>query len=195
MKSWEDAPGCFDWEQTYRDIINSQSGGILVEVGTYLGRSLCCLGKLAKESGKPFKVVGVDHCVGSGIENGKDNHIEAIREGGGNFAGQLVQNIIDCGLQDVISVIVSDSSTAASFFPDNILSMVFLDAQHTYLSLKKDIECWLPKVRIGGVIGGDDMGTPECQTRIWPDVKRAVDEMLPGWVYSPHDAWIYHKRG
>ena len=80
------------------------------------------------------------------------------------------------------------------FFLSFSLSMVFLDTQHTYISLKKEILAWLPKVRIGGVIGGDDVGVPNEEARVWPEVKQAVDELLPGWVYSPHDAWIFHKR-
>lgn len=195
MKTHRDILGWYDWEVTYQDIINSLSGGILVEVGNYLGRSLCHLGQLAKDSGKPFKVVGVDTCRGTGIENGIDNHSQAIQDGGGNFAGQLVQNVIECDLSKVVSLLIADSITASQLFADNSLSMVFLDAAHDYLSLKKDILAWLPKVRLGGIIGGDDIGVPNEEVRVWPDVKVVVDELLPGWVYSPHDAWLYTKRG
>lgn len=194
MKTYEDIPGWFDWSETYDNIINSQSGGLLIEVGTYLGRSLCYLGQKVKESGKSFKVIGVDHCRGSGIENGRDNHGEAVQEGGGNFAGQLLTNILECGLKDIVSLIIADSSTAADIFADNSISMVFLDASHDYHSLSTDILDWLPKVRIGGVIGGDDVGVPGEVIRVWPDVKIVLDELLPGWVYSPHDAWIFTKR-
>lgn len=195
MKSWEDIPGWFDFSETYDSIIISQPGGLLVEVGTYLGRSLCYLGQKVKESGKSFNVVGVDHCRGSGVENGRDNHCEAVQESGGySFAGQLVQNILECGLQGTVSLLIADSSTAANMFADNSLAMLFLDASHDYSSLKKDILDWLPKVKIGGVIGGDDVGVPGEIVRVWPDVKVVLDELLPGWVYSPHDAWIYTKR-
>ncbi len=194
MKTWQDIPGWFDWIETYDNIVTSQSGGILVEVGAYLGRSGCYLGQKVKESGKPFKVILVDHCIGSGIENGNDNHSLAVQEGGGSFAGQLLRNVLDCGLKDTVSLMVMDSLLAASLFPANSLSMVFLDSRHDYLFLKEEIATWLPKVKIGGVIGGDDMGVPGEVERVWPDVKLAVDEILPGWVYSPHDAWVYHKR-
>lgn len=194
MRSWEDIPGWFDWIETYDKIVNSQPGGIIVEVGCYLGRSLCYLGKKAKESGKPFKIIGVDHCLGSGIENGKDNHLDAVKDGGGTFAGQLLYNILACDLQDTISLIVSDSATAANLFPDNYLTCVFLDAGHSYEEVKQNILEWLPKVKVGGILSGDDMGVPGEQIRVWPGVKQACDELLPGWLYSPHDAWLFTKK-
>ena len=58
--TWEDIPGWFDWPQLYDHVVSRYDGGILVEVGNYLGRSLCYLGDQVKRSGKPFYVVGVD---------------------------------------------------------------------------------------------------------------------------------------
>ena len=40
---------------------------------------------------------------------------------------------------------------------DHSLDFVFLDASHEYKDVKDDIEHWLPKVKIGGTLGGDDM--------------------------------------
>lgn len=194
MKSYLDIPGWFDWVETYKRIIRELPGGILVEVGCYLGRSLCCLGQLAKESGKPFKVIGVDHCLGSGEENGKDHHSEAVRNGGGNFASQLLRNVLDCELMGTVSLILSNSTTAANFFPDNSLQMVFLDAQHEYQSVKTDILAWLPKVKRGGIIGGDDMGVPGEAFPVWPGVRDGVNACLKNWEYTPHDAWLWYKR-
>ena len=98
--TWEDIPGWFDWEVFYRNVIANYPGGTLVEVGFYLGRSLCFLESVVRESGKPFRVVGVDHCLGSGIENGVNNHLEAVQNGKGSFVGQLYNNIRACGYED-----------------------------------------------------------------------------------------------
>ena len=65
-----------------------------------------------------------------------------------------------------------ESSTDASKkIDDNYLDLVFIDAEHTYDSLKKDIETWSPKVKNGGIISGHDYGHGN-----FPDVKRLVDE-------------------
>lgn len=62
------------------------------------------------------------------------------------------------------------SDNAAARFEDNQLDFVFIDANHTYEFVKKDIEVWYAKVRSGGLICGDDYATAH------PGVKQAVDE-------------------
>lgn len=190
--NWEQIPGWFDWSVVYQEVVDKYDGGFLVEVGTYLGRSLCCLGEMVKQSGKPFHVIGVDWCVGSGVENGHNSHEEAVQEGLGSFAGTLHRNIIACGLQDVVTLIVADSKRAANLFRSDSLTMVCLDGRHDYESVKSDILKWLPRVRPGGVLMGDDMGVPD-EVPVWPGVRKAVEELLPGHQYKPHDAWYYEK--
>jgi hypothetical protein len=196
--TWEDISGWFDFYTLYDDVVNTLPGGVLVEVGCFLGRSLCYLGAKAKESGKTFRVVGVDHCRGSGKEGTTqtDHHHTAVDRGGGTFAGELHRNVIECGLADTVSVLVADSTVAASLFAPRSLGMVFLDAKHDYGGLRKDVEAWLPKIDRGGFLAGDDVGVPDDspQERIWPDVKVVLDDTLPGWQYVPHDAWKYEVR-
>lgn len=185
--TWDDIPGWFDFASAYEDAAAELPGGTLVEVGCYLGRSLVYLAGAARRSGKPFRVVGVDWCRGSGVENGHDNHADALARGEGTLAGQLHRNLIACGVSDVAAVLVADSRRAADLFPDGSLAMVFLDAGHDYESVKADIAAWLPKVRPGGWLGGDDY----CD--VWPGVKRAVAELLPGAAPWSHDSWRWVK--
>lgn len=195
--NWQMIPGWFDWQETYKSVVDLYRGGILIEVGTYLGRSLCCLGQMVKESGKPFQVVGVDWCVGSGPEtDGKgetrNHHAEAVQEGLGSFAGTLHKNVMECGLSEIVSILVADSIQASKLFLDNTLTMVWLDSRHDKDHLKREIQAWLPKVQLGGCIGGDDMGVPG-EAPVWPGVKAAVQESLPNFHYVPHDCWCYYK--
>ena len=154
-----------------------EDGSRFVEVGNYLGRSICSLGELVQQSGKHFSVIGVDTCRGSGIEGPKqkDYHAAAVAEGGGTFAGTLHRNVINCGLADRISLIVADSITAASFFADRSIAWVHLDARHDPEPLIADINAWLPKVRSGGWLSGDDYDEVK-----WPEVVATIDEILPG---------------
>lgn len=191
--TYEDIPGWFDWPQYNEKLVRELSGGCLLEVGTYLGKSLCHLGQLVKDSGKHFTVIGVDTCRGSGVENGHDHHAGAVNEGNGTFAGQLHRNIIACGLQDVITVIIADSARASQLFADGTLASVFLDAAHDEDSVTNDIRYWFPKVQWGGYIGGDDMGVPGEAEPVWPGVKAAVSWCLPRFEYYPHDAWFFRK--
>lgn len=53
-------------------------------------------------------------------------------------------------------------------FEDNSLDFVYIDANHEYEYVKKDIEAWYNKVKVGGILSGHDYNTD--------GVKRAVDE-------------------
>jgi len=174
---WHDIDGWFTWRSAQEEAVNSFSDGSrFVEVGTYLGRSLCSLGEVVERSGKNISVVGVDTCLGSGPEGsrGKDYHGDAVAEGGGTFAGALHKNVIDCGFGEKITLIISDSVSAARLFGDASLEWVHLDARHDYASVKNDIEAWLPKVKIGGWLSGDDYDEQK-----WPEVVKAVSDTLP----------------
>lgn len=49
-----------------------------------------------------------------------------------------------------------DSENASSFFNDESFDFVYIDANHSYEYVKKDIELWYPKVRKGGILSGHD---------------------------------------
>ena len=48
------------------------------------------------------------------------------------------------------------SEQAAPAMPDETLDFCYIDADHRYEAVKRDIEMWLPKVRPGGLICGHD---------------------------------------
>jgi hypothetical protein len=175
---WHEIDGWFRWRSAQEEAVHRfPEGSRLVEVGTYLGRSLCSLGEVVELSGKRFTVIGVDTCRGSGPEgpHGTDYHGAAVTEGGGTFAGALHRNILDCGYGDAISLIIADSVTASAFFADRSIDWVHLDARHNSASLKADITAWLPKVAHGGWLSGDDYDPLK-----WPEVVQAVADLLPG---------------
>ena len=85
---WSDIAGWFQWRSAQEAAVRYFPGGsCFVEVGTYLGRSLCSLGEVVQQSGKIFTVIGIDTCRGSGPEGyrNKDYHAAAA-EGGGRRA-------------------------------------------------------------------------------------------------------------
>jgi cephalosporin hydroxylase len=174
---WRDIPGWFQWRSGQEEAARRfPDGSRFVEVGNFLGRSLCSLAEVARESGKSFAIIGVDHCRGSGLEGprGRDYHGAAVAAGGGTLAGALHKNIIDCGYGEAISLVVADSVAASRLFPDRSIEWVHLDARHDLEQVKADIAAWLPKVKAGGWLSGDDYDEVK-----WPDVVRAVHELLP----------------
>ena len=73
---------------------------------------------------------------------------------------------------------------AAAQFEDQSLDLVYIDGDHTYEGVVKDLAAWLPKVRRGGILCGDDIG--------WPGVKMAVDEFF---LKLGRNYQIIHKNG
>lgn len=176
--NWDDIPGWFQWRSAQEEAaFRFADGSRFVEVGSFLGRSLCSLAEVVTRSRKAITLIGVDTCRGSGVEGpaAKNYHGAAVAEGGGTFAGTLHRNIIACGYGDLLSVIVADSVTASTFFADRSIEWVHLDARHTREHVKADIMAWLPKVKADGWLSGDDYDETK-----WPDVVNAVNELLPG---------------
>lgn len=192
---WQEIEGWFRWRSAQEEAVERfPAGSSFVEVGTYLGRSLCSLGEVVERSGKSFTVIGVDTCRGNGPEGrqGKDYHGAAVARGGGSFAGALHRNVLDCGYGDAITLIIADSVAASRLFTDASLDWVHLDARHDYASVQADILAWLPKIRPGGWLSGDDYDELK-----WPEVVRAVGELLPGAsVWSTGQwRWIASESG
>jgi len=72
-------------------------------------------------------------------------------------------------------IIKGYSNEFVSFFPDNFFDFIYIDANHKYKEVKKDIELWYPKLKSGGLFSGHDYLDrldPECDF----GVKSAVDE-------------------
>lgn len=49
-----------------------------------------------------------------------------------------------------------DSPLAAQEFADNSFDFVHIDAGHTDVAVREDLEAWWPKLRSGGLFSGDD---------------------------------------
>lgn len=72
--------------------------------------------------------------------------------------------------QSKCKIIRKKSFDAVSEVPDQ-LDLVFIDGNHSYEYVKKDIDLWLPKVRKGGILSGHDYDLNN-----FPDVTKAVKE-------------------
>lgn len=64
------------------------------------------------------------------------------------------------------TMLVMDTAAAAERIPDESLDFVFIDCDHSYEGVKRDIELWGPKVRIGGMITGHDINLESVQRAV-----------------------------
>jgi len=75
------------------------------------------------------------------------------------------------------------SDYAATLIKDGSLDFVFIDAQHDYDSVKKDIYLWMPKIKPNGLLCGHDY-QPKFQ-----GVIQAVKELTNTPLLGSNDTW------
>ena len=83
------------------------------------------------------------------------------------------------GFEDRASMLRMKSKEGSELFADNSLDFVYIDANHTYQSVKDDIEYWYPKVKTGGLFMGHDYihdnlyneGHKDIPISLWSDTE------------------------
>jgi precorrin-6B methylase 2 len=123
-------------------------GGQVADVGCWSGLSSVVLGLLGKQ--KNFKVKAIDWFKGS-----PKTSLEAAAKEIDVYE-VCKANMRYFELLDVVEIIPEDSVTAASKFSDASFDFVFIDGNHQYLQVLRDIDAWWPKVKSGGVLSGHD---------------------------------------
>lgn len=88
-----------------------------------------------------------------------------------------------------VTLLRMTSLEAIPHTPGNF-DLVFIDANHEYTQVKKDILAWLPKVRPGGILAGHDYA-PDIP--MFFGVKQAVDELFGNRVMLGKDRLWIHK--
>lgn len=88
------------------------------------------------------------------------------------------------------------SEEAVKSFPDGSLDFVYIDANHDYENVKRDIELWSKKVKEGGIVAGHDYVKRKGQGHLY-GVVQAVDELgedLTIWRGDKSPSWSFIKR-
>lgn len=168
----------FSFKDFYRYIATIEGYKTYVELGVWKGHSISFLADRLR-SNTDCKIYAVD--IFEKWDKNKDvlhevKHIVEIYN----------QNLKNVNVRHLITDIESLSWAAAVQFEDKSVDFLFIDADHTYDSVVKDINTWLPKMKEGSIISGHDYFTAE-------GVKRAVDEIL-GDVKSIKKENIWYKK-
>jgi predicted O-methyltransferase YrrM len=139
-------------------------GARFVEVGSWLGKSAAFMAVEIENSGKQIEFVCVDPWLDGGPDLRDTKHFKELG----------VSQVYDTFLRNVrpvmhrIKAMRMSSVEAAKYMADDSVHFLMLDGDHSYEAVKADIEAWLPKMKPGGIISGDDY--------TWPGVERAVGE-------------------
>jgi cephalosporin hydroxylase len=172
--------GWFNFISIYNYVIeDGEDGDHFVEVGAWKGRSAAYMAVNIANSNKKIKFDVVDTWQGS--EEHKDD--DSVKND--NLYQEFLTNMEP--VKDYYRPLRMTSLEAAAQYPDDSLSFVLLDASHTYKDVAADIEAWLPKVKSGGILAGDDYH------HTWQGVVDAVDELLPDAEIIDNVSWAYRK--
>lgn len=158
-------PGWFSFQDVYADAVREAPAdreSIFVEIGCWKGKSTAFLAVEAINSGKPIKICAVDHWLGS---DEPAHHADPDVKNGTLFE-RFVANMMP--VRRHVEVMRMASVDAASVFAGRLADLVMLDGDHSYDGVRADLSAWLPRMRPGGVVAGDDWN--------WSGVNQAVIE-------------------
>lgn len=133
----------------------------ILEFGCYYGRSTCALADNTNGI-----VLAVDPWNGIYYDN-NNNPTSLI---GPEAFEEFHKNLKDHIEKEKVIVIKSYSD---KFWSPLKFDFIFLDGDHRYEEVKKDIEIAKSFIRTNGIIAGHDYTHSD-----WPGVKKAVDEIL-----------------
>jgi hypothetical protein len=87
-----------------------------------------------------------------------EDRIEITQEQQNAYRKEMLNRVAPYG--DRISILNITSEQAARVFPDNTFDYIYIDGNHKYEAVKKDLEAWYPKVKKGGIFAGHDFTKP-----------------------------------
>jgi predicted O-methyltransferase YrrM len=177
---WENIEGFFDFQNIYDEAIkNFNSGATFVEIGVWKGKSTVYMAEKIKESGKNFYFYAIDPFTGEGEEYQSDIDVKNK-----TLLETYYKNIEP--VKSYIQTLVGFSYELAHNFKNEDIDFLFIDGDHSYNGVKKDLQLWFPKIKKGGTIAGHDYYEQTC------GVSRAVDEFFPK-IKGNGSSWVFNK--
>lgn len=144
---------------------------VIAEIGVYRGKGTAMWNVDLINAGINYEYFAIDNFLGLGEGETHDkDYYQIVKEN----LNTIINNI---------HLIKNNSEEESKNYPDNYFDIVYLDADHDERSVKNDILHWLPKVKKGGVICGDDY------VDIWPGVKIAVDSFFKEVNFIGKQQW------
>ena len=182
------APDMQGWNSQHRYLaegIATHCPPIIVEVGVWKGGSTIFMANELKKSGQTGLVIAVDTWLGSSEHWFDPNFhkLMAFMNGYPALYHKFAANVLHANVADHVIPLPLDSLNAAVLLQRLQIrpSMIHIDAGHDYASVTADLKAWWPLLQPGGLLVGDDYHAE----RIWPEVKRAIDDFFAALGYPP----------
>lgn len=134
-------------------------GSMAAEIGSYHGASSCCLASGIRSS--EGRVWCIDTWMNDAVSDGRSDVFPVWQQSTSRF-------------NEVLSVVRGYSHEVVEQVP-NELAMLFVDGDHSYEGVKRDLLLYLPKLREGGILVMHDWGHEA--------VRRAAEQFV-----HPHES-------
>jgi len=168
---------------------NAKNCKVVIEIGTWMGRSAYAMGAFIKRG----KVITIDNYLWEPKTRDERSWFERkgigvpmeVYRGTKDFLyNKCLENLGELIKTGKVEVIKGDCNIVIKDLQGlkGSVDMVFIDGDHSYEGVKKDILNYKPLIRKGGLLCGHDYGTT---------VKEAVDELLPGAKATTGCIWEY----
>ena len=140
---------------------NCKGKGVIVEIGSWEGKSTIWIGSGSK-NGNKVKIYAIDPHTGSSEHQKENEKIWTFEE--------FKKNIKNAKVDDIILPLVKTSEEAAKNF-NKPVEFIFIDGAHEYEFVKLDFDLWFPKVVNGGIMAFHD-------TISWKSPKKVVADYV-----------------
>lgn len=148
---YQSIPGWFFHQELFADKISQlPEQGRIVEVGSWKGRSAAFIAVEAINQDRGITLTCIDTFKGSNEREHKQD--EDVKNG--TLLEAFERNTKP--VAHVLNALPAESLEAASWFEDESLDLVYIDASHEYGDVMDDLNAWWPKVKPGGHLIGDD---------------------------------------
>jgi hypothetical protein len=163
--------------QNVRDFLLEEmpSSGRCAEIGVDEGD----FSRRILEINRPAELHLIDPWEYRGVEDYVDARYGGDRGGSQERMDEVYQAVRERFAADIaagrVHVHRMTSGAAAEEFPSKFFDWVYIDGNHLYEYVKRDLAEYFPKIKVGGYLTGDDYGVEGW----WDDgVTRAVDEFI-----------------
>jgi predicted O-methyltransferase YrrM len=158
-----------DESRFYNNLIKNLKNGTIIEIGVYGGASLLGVADTLKKTNSHLYEIDpwekVVNANGTPMSNEqRDIHRNKLKK----LRLHLDSIIKKENYDKNITLVCDFASNFASQFKEKSVDIVFVDGDHSYDSVYDDITTWLPKIKDGGVMWGDDF--------VWGSVAKAVKD-------------------
>jgi len=133
-------------ELLYNLAKNCIGKGVIVEIGSWKGKSTIWLGKGSK-SGNKIKIYAIDPHTGSSKLKKMYGKVNTFEE--------FEKNVKNANVSDIVVPIKKTSKETAENFNEPV-ELIFIDGAHEYKLIKLDFEIWFPKVIDCGIMAFHD---------------------------------------